>query len=128
MFFSIDLYQTLKINSYHHRQLFSWPLSQIDVQRIMHIFLVECHIYSHAGARGQNLVAIMSTNPRYDCCITVAANTSVLLCNSFLKLMHTFRRPIRPCFVDSLFPVTRPHPLRATASKIIIELACYESH
>ena len=35
----------------------------------------------------------------------------------------------RPCFVDSLFPVTRPHPPQATASKIIIiELAGYEYH
>ena len=35
---------------------------------------------------------------------------------------------IRPCFIDSLFPVTRPHPFQAAAPKIIIELACYESH
>ena len=35
---------------------------------------------------------------------------------------------IRPCFVDSLFPVTHPHPLQATTSEIIIELTCYESH
>ena len=35
---------------------------------------------------------------------------------------------IRSGFVDSLFPLTSLHPLQATASKIIIELACYESH
>ena len=31
-------------------------------------------------------------------------------------------------FVNSLFPVTHPHPLQTTASIIIIESACYESH
>ena len=33
----------MKIDSYHHRWLF-WPVSQIDIQRIMHGFLVDGHI------------------------------------------------------------------------------------
>ena len=36
-----------------------------------------------------------------------------------------FQPNLRPCFVDSLFPVTRPHPFWATAPS---ELACYEYH
>ena len=32
----------VKIDSYHHRQLFC-PVSQIDIQRIMHGFLADGH-------------------------------------------------------------------------------------
>ena len=35
----------MKIDSYHHGQLF-WPLFPIDVQHIMHGFLLEGHVYS----------------------------------------------------------------------------------
>ena len=35
----------MKIDNYHPRQLL-WPVSQIDVQRIMLCFLVEGHILS----------------------------------------------------------------------------------
>ena len=41
---SIDLYQQVKNDNYHLGQLF-WPVSQIDIQRIMLGFLVEGHIY-----------------------------------------------------------------------------------
>ena len=42
--FSIDLYQKVKNDNYHFRQLF-WPVSQIDIQHIMLGFQVEGHIF-----------------------------------------------------------------------------------
>ena len=43
------------------------------------------------------------------------------------KYAHCVRKDNRLCYVDSLFRVTRPHPLQAAASKIImIELVSYK--
>ena len=49
-------------------------------------------------------------------------------CVRYLEVVRFSEGPLRPCFIDSLFPVTRPHPFQAAAPKIIIELACYEYH
>ena len=51
------------------------------------------------------------------------------IASMYSKLMKEGKtRLFRPCFIDSLFPVTRPHPLQDTASEIIIKLTHYEYH
>ena len=59
--------------------------------------------------------------------LALAENLRIQLVRSRWDFGYQNHTAIRPCFVDSLFPVTHPHPLQATASKIIFEFTCYES-
>ena len=64
----------MKIDSYHHRRLF-WSVSQIDIQRIMHGFLVDSHILWHCV-----------------CNISWVLNTFIWIihCICILKTSHAF--------------------------------------